>query len=66
MFASSLSQYQDFTHVAWLRSATTVNKRIKFSTHTVCDAERKRKLLILGKGYTGGGLASFLQEDEDW
>ena len=26
----------------------------------------KGSLLILGKGYTGGGLASNLQQDEDW
>lgn len=26
----------------------------------------KGSLLILGKGYTGEGLASHLQQDEDW
>lgn len=31
-----------------------------------CEAERRHSLLILGKGYTGGGLSNYLQHSEEW
>ena len=41
---------------------STRDNRLKLLT----TAGLKGSLLILGKGYTGGGLASHLQQDKDW
>ena len=35
-------------------------------TKLLTTAALKGSLLILGKGYTGGGLASLLHQNEDW
>ena len=52
--------------VVLISPARSNRSKRDFRIKLLTTAGLKGSLLILGKGYTGGGLASHLQQDEDW
>ena len=52
--------------VVFINLAQSVRSKRDHRSKLLTTANLKGSLLILGKGYTGGALASHLQEKEDW
>ena len=52
--------------VGTINPAQSAHSKTRYRADLLTTAKLKGSLLILGKGYTGGGLASHLQKNEDW
>ena len=52
--------------VSFINPIQPARSKREYRAEVSSTAKLKGSLLILGKGYTGGGLASRLQEKEDW